>query len=308
MSLLLDRISTFSPSVAAAGFIKTMRRITLEDKPAFDRYLTAYPQRICDIPFGGIFAWNSVLPHYFCEFENHLIVAFVNRDQELKFLQPIGPTPGKILIFLAQSYEITSWVRIDHDIVASLPSISRYLFLDDRSQWDYIHFLPELRALEGRKWHSKRRCIQQCRAYNPVVRPLEESMFEACTELSRLWLLNKQASNDADTVSLATALRHFKTLQLSGIAVFIQGKLEAFAVGETLNPTTYLAHFLKANREYKGLFQYTFHELAKAIPESFTFLNQEQDLGMEGIRQAKELWYPTQYVHKCNMLPSNLYT
>ena len=304
LNQLTHRIPYITPAVSNANAFSValhMHPITLADKQLFDRYLQAYPPKISELTFTNLFSWNSVRPYYFCEFEKHLIVAFADQEGRLKFFQPVGPEPASIISLLIKTRRITSWIRMEESTIAFL-SLAGCAFSADRDNWDYLYSLPELRAIEGKKLHAKRRFINRCLEFHPVVRPMDESMLCGCEDVCRLWLLSKNSMVDADTKPLITALKHYKELNLSGIAVFIDNVLEAFCIGEALNPTTFVAHFLKANMERNGLFQFTLHEFAKSIPESFVTLNQEQDLGIEGLRTAKERWYPSNFVRKYEMI------
>jgi hypothetical protein len=62
----------------------------------------------------------------------------------------------------------------------------------------------------------------------------------------------------------------------------------ACAVGEPLNPSTFVEHFEKALPGYTGAYAYLLRAFAQSIPDGFPLLNREQDLGLEGLRRAKE--------------------
>jgi hypothetical protein len=57
-------------------------------------------------------------------------------------------------------------------------------------------------------------------------------------------------------------------------------------------------HFEKAIDEYKGIFQYINQSFAASLPESCLHINREQDLGDEGLRQAKLTYRPSGFVRK----------
>jgi hypothetical protein len=57
-------------------------------------------------------------------------------------------------------------------------------------------------------------------------------------------------------------------------------------------------HFEKANDRYKGVYQYINQEFAKTLPNYFKLVNREQDLGDEGLRQAKMTYRPSSFVKK----------
>jgi len=56
--------------------------------------------------------------------------------------------------------------------------------------------------------------------------------------------------------------------------------------------------FEKGLEEYKGIYQYINQAFAASLPESITHINREQDLGDEGLRQAKMTYRPSGFVRK----------
>jgi hypothetical protein len=94
------------------------------------------------------------------------------------------------------------------------------------------------------------------------------------------------------------ALQNMNALDFKGGVIQINEKVEAFALGEQLNPRTAVIHIEKANPAFDGLYQlinqeFCFHEW-KEIP----YINREQDLGEEGLRQAKLSYHPHHLVNK----------
>jgi hypothetical protein len=57
-------------------------------------------------------------------------------------------------------------------------------------------------------------------------------------------------------------------------------------------------HFEKAVDEYRGVYQFMNQAFAATLPRFFTFINREQDLGSEGLRQAKMTYRPCGFVKK----------
>ena len=77
-----------------------------------------------------------------------------------------------------------------------------------------------------------------------------------------------------------------------GVGIYINGKLEAFAIGEIISDNYAAEHFEKANDSFRGLYQLVCSEFCKSLPESVVFVNREEDMGLPGLRQAKEALKP----------------
>jgi hypothetical protein len=57
-------------------------------------------------------------------------------------------------------------------------------------------------------------------------------------------------------------------------------------------------HFEKGIDEYKGIYQYINQNFAASLDEHYVYINREQDLGDEGLRQAKMTYRPIGFVRK----------
>ena len=88
--------------------------------------------------------------------------------------------------------------------------------------------------------------------------------------------------------------------------IFIDGKLEAFSMG-ALNPRENMACISveKGNADIPGIYQIINQQfLIHEFPEA-ALVNREDDLGLEGLRRAKESYNPCGYARKYMLLQTN---
>ena len=79
----------------------------------------------------------------------------------------------------------------------------------------------------------------------------------------------------------------------------MDGRPAGYTLGEEIaGGTTYLIHFEKAVPGYKGLYQFINMSFAGILPDKYVTINREQDLGDEGLRQAKLSYRPCGFVKK----------
>jgi hypothetical protein len=91
---------------------------------------------------------------------------------------------------------------------------------------------------------------------------------------------------------------NFAELDLVGGAIRVDGEIQAFAIAEQLCPEMAVCHFEKALPGVQGLGQLINQWFALYGLASFTFVNREQDLGVPGLRQAKESYHPHHLIEK----------
>ena len=72
----------------------------------------------------------------------------------------------------------------------------------------------------------------------------------------------------------------------------MEGRVEAYALGELLNDQTALVHIEKANPEIKGLYAIINQQFCEKSWQDVPYVSREQDLGEPGLRKAKLSYYP----------------
>jgi len=173
----------------------------------------------------------------------------------------------------------------------------------DRSQSDYVYLVEDLMELKGRRYHRKRNHIKQFRdKYSYRYIPLIPERVPQCLQLEEEWcdLRHCEASPGLynESVAVKEAFTHFEDLGVKGGAILIDEKVEAFTLGEPLNSETVVIHIEKANPAYDGLYPAINQAFLEQEWSGYTYVNREQDLGEEGLRKAKESYFPHHMVNK----------
>jgi hypothetical protein len=119
------------------------------------------------------------------------------------------------------------------------------------------------------------------------------------------WCLSKNCNGSPslleENYTVLEAMQNFDKLGLSGGAVFVDGRLSAFTVGEKLNSQTWVTLFEKADSNVPGLYQYINQQLALEVSPKYPFINREQDLGERGLRAAKTSYRSHHMVEKSSL-------
>ena len=121
------------------------------------------------------------------------------------------------------------------------------------------------------------------------------------------WYERKQAEGDnsilLEKTALENALTHFDALELKGGVILVEGKVVAFSIGERLNEDTALIHFEKADTDYRGAYPIINQEFVKHAWSDVTYINREDDMGIEGLRKAKLSYQPDMMVEMYSAKP-----
>ena len=116
---------------------------------------------------------------------------------------------------------------------------------------------------------------------------------------------NKDAVNDENYDEYAAVKRafdNFEQLDFIGGALRVDGKIEAFTMGEALTSETFCTHIEKANTDIVGSYAAINNEFARNCLSSFKYVNREEDMGIEGLRKAKLSYYPAILLEKDNAI------
>ncbi|MDF1578747.1 MAG: phosphatidylglycerol lysyltransferase domain-containing protein [Desulfurivibrionaceae bacterium] len=274
-----------------------------------NRYLAAYPPVISEHTFTNLFAWRETKPIHLYETANTLIFLAktgICRNDELMIM---GPPAGKLNlaeVFRELGDRVIGGIRLTGTAVEGVANGS-YLINPDPDNSDYVYLVRDLAELKGRAYAKKRSQARQCRKhYDCIFEPITTDNLDECENLLARWCHSRDCAGDpglhGESRAIRTTLDHFTDFNLLGGAVRVDGTIEAFSIGERLNRDTAVCHFEKAMPEINGLNQLVNQWFAKYCLTGFKYINREQDLGIPGLRQAKESYHPDHLVEKFEVL------
>jgi len=173
-----------------------------------------------------------------------------------------------------------------------------YRLVADRDNFDYLYLRSDLAELAGRKYHKKRNLIHNFEHnYRHRIVPLGKNELPDAHRILDAWHELHQEHNDYRAAR--EALAHIERLQLCGSIVYSGETPIAFALGEGMaRHSMHVIHFEKAITTYRGIYQYLNKAYAALLPRHYHYINREQDMGDEGMRQAKMTYRPIRFVEK----------
>jgi len=94
------------------------------------------------------------------------------------------------------------------------------------------------------------------------------------------------------------ALENYDALGCIGGIVKVNGRYEGFTIGDALNGDTAVIYIEKANRGIHGLYPFINREFCEREWARMTYINREEDEGVEGLRKAKMSYHPVSMIEK----------
>jgi len=220
---------------------------------------------------------------------------------------PIGPWPSinwEKLPELAEGMQLTRVPELLTTILKQrLPG--RVHVEDDRNHWEYLYTAGDMSNLPGNRYHRKRNHVNAyAKAYGePDYRLLNVDVIEDILALSEEWCRWHECADSpvlaAENEAINQVIAHWGDFPyLIGGALYAQEQIVAFAVGEELDPGTVGVHFEKGRHGYRGVYQMVNCCFARSQKADVALLNRAQDLGEEGLRQAKQSYLPVDFLRK----------
>ena len=288
------------------------KNIKIEDKELYQRYLLDGKERGCEFSFGNLYLWgrqNATILY------DHLVL-FSQFNQKTVYPFPIGNGDKKAVLdeIIADAKErgiacrLTGLTGNDKDILEQLYP-GKFRFHCSRDSFDYVYAIDDLADLPGRTYQKKRNHCNRFRSEHPnyTVMPITEENISLVEEMVTTWYANRMAeAPESDFLMEQTAIykafHHYKELHMEGLILLDEGEILAMTLGSIVTPDTYDVHFEKGRNDVNGAYAVINQEFARYIRKKhphIRFLNREEDMGIEGLRIAKQRYYPHHMVEKC---------
>lgn len=285
--------------------------VRLEDRSLIERYTMPSGICNCDLAFANMYCWQEVYHSAWAEIGGFLVIRFqIDGGDRIGYMQPVGEGDfGPIIPQLredahahGQRLRIIGLTDEGREMIRRM-HVGQFAFESDRALEDYVYNAEDLRTLPGRRYQPKRNHINRFTAEYPDYHyeVLTRDRFDECMALEREWRKVHEGHTSelcAEQRAMQRGFEHFEELGLLGGSIYVGDRLVAFTFGSAVNDHTFDTHMEKADTEYDGAFTIINKLFAEHLPERFTLINREEDLGLDGLRRAKLSYHPAFLQHK----------
>jgi len=287
--------------------------ITLKDKTLLDSYIKQRNSQISEWTFTNIFAWRNYYKFRYTVIGGLLCLVAVPMKGEPFAMMPLGAMDGDNLNMALNELKAyflkNGWrpkfkkiskdeAEIFRNYVGSAEDI-----IYDRDNCDYVYLSSDMVNLRGKKFDGKRNHINRFRKNHTFEYvPLNSSHVDDCVRIMLGWCVEKkckcQHGEYCERFANMEVLENLDSLDCKGALIRADSSFEAFTVGEMLNSDTAVIHIEKANTKIDGLYTLVNQQFCEKEWKEAEFINREQDLGLEGLRKAKQSYNPIKLVDK----------
>jgi len=281
----------------------TFKSIELGDKAAIKPMLQNNCYHTGEYSFGNMIIWSELYrPEFAIEDDIFFVRGKIENktfyqlpvckdlkkgiDRLMELLERGESSPAIYGIPLAQMEQIERLY----------PGVFEFRYRRDRS--DYVYNKSDLADYPGRKYHAKRNYVNRfLKTFGEInSEPVSPENIDEIRDFQSRWLARTLENHDQSVLEENTAvlrcLDNFSELDMFGVLVRARGRVVAYGIGEMLCEKIAIQHIEKADYEIAGAYPVVTSEFAKSLPARVTYINREEDLGIEGLRKAKESLFP----------------
>ncbi|OFI06001.1 hypothetical protein CLOACE_13820 [Clostridium acetireducens DSM 10703] len=285
------------------------KKITLEDKKLFDKYIYPYKFLSCEYAFTTLYIWKDACDVQYTIYKDALIIKKQDFNGDYYFMTPLGYKDEdlKEILIKLKEYKIKNNMKymfkdLDESFVEKIKCFAceyekNVCIKEDRDNFDYLYEAEKLSKLSGKKLHNKKNHYNSfVKKYDYEVKDISnETVKNDVIETSENWYRendNKDKFLYYETIAIKDILNNFQLLDLKGIAVYVDNKVVAFSIGQKLNKDLAVIHIEKGDVNYKGVYSFINKTFIDKCFNDVKIINREQDLGIEGLRKAKLSYQP----------------
>ena len=284
------------------------RELQITDRPVLSALYSGAKGHGCEYSFTGMFLWGRQqiafvddVPLFFCRFGDWYTYQYPFTTPELiPYLLDDAKERGLTFRLFGLTAEEVQALEETYP--------NRFSYTAVRDSADYVYRIERLADLTGKKLQAKRNHCNRFEAAYPDYRviPLTTELLPRCRDFTERWYdahTEGGAEEDyvGERIAIARAFDNFEALHLEGILLETSDGMVAFSMGSHIRPDTFDVHFEKALAEVNGAYPMVNREFARLLHARYPelrWLNREDDMGIEGLRRAKESYFPDVLLEK----------
>lgn len=287
------------------------QHVNLSQKQDYESILLSCPERGCEYSFANMYLWSIQN----LTFLHGCAVRFSHFFGRSMYPYPLGFGDKRAVIeaIMEDAHQRGIPCRFTGITESDKAELERWFpgtfyIQPDRDSFDYVYEIDSLADLRGRKLQSKRNHFNQfCIQYpNHQVLPLTQEMIPQAKAFIHSWFVRRQETDPLgdyllENIAITRCLNHWGDLDMEGLLLMNDGQILALTVGSRLSPNTFDVHFEKAAENIRGAYtaiNCCFARYLRTKYPEITYLNREEDMGLEGLRTAKLSYRPHHFVEK----------
>lgn len=289
------------------------KKIELNDKPIFDKHYQQFPPNHSGELFTTMVSWGEYVEYRYTLIENSIII-LSKAPNEIILHPPSGEfnldlIKQVITLVIKENMTLGFIKKMEKNLLSkNFPSLT---FIEDRDYFDYVYRASDLAELPGTKYAKIRNRLNKfTKNFSYTTEEISEKNMNDVNEFLKRWCLWKDCKSNEllenERKAIMYSMLHFADLGLNGLALRIDGIIQAIAVYEKMNKDMIVVHFEKGSPDFDGIYKAINMETARRVQHFVPYINREEDLGIPGLRQAKLSYHPDHFIEIYNTSKESL--
>lgn len=296
--------------------------MVFSDKPLLDKYYAGGYYENSHFNFTNLFMWRHPFSIQLAAEDGVLFLKARWRERDMA-LQPISligdeglaAAVAKFKAYYAEQGKPLFFAGVEKNFADFLLDRfpDEFDIFPDTNNFDYVYSAESLIKLSGRKYHSKKNHLNAFYKNYPTAEylPITEDIVTLCKIELNGWYKERLRDEPDDPMlgyerqAIIEVLNNFADMNLKGGAIRLDGRIIAFTFGEQLNRDTAVIHVEKADPNVRGAYPAINQNFVANEWSHLTYINREEDMGLEGLRKAKESYKPVKMIEKFNAVCKN---
>ncbi|MDR2803543.1 MAG: phosphatidylglycerol lysyltransferase domain-containing protein [Treponema sp.] len=281
-------------------FFPDFTPVSLELKDTMHPALLRLKDGVSEFTFANLYLFRRRYNYKISQERNGNLIISGERDGKKFFTTPCAmPEKAVLEVLLA---DCDYWKCISDSVLQDRTAFLEELGLkvtEDRDNFDYLYNTSDLALLSGKKFHKKRNLVNAFLLSYPehYEKPLTSEYLPQTLDILDRWRQDK--GSEGDYVAARESLELSAEMGLEGMICFVNNRPAGYCLGEYVaGGSIFAIHFEKCIDEFKGIYQAINQFFAASLPAECAYINREQDLGDDGLRQAKMTYRPCGFVKK----------
>lgn len=282
--------------------------ISVDQITKIQRYLDLQQYEESNHNLVNMIIWIDWYPLFCVEEENYIILLGIHEGElfiymplcEEQYFEEAIVRAKSIFDKYGMKFVLSCFTPEEMDKVLKL--YPEYCACSARGSFDYVYSVEKLKTFSGKKLQKKRNhlnafYLEYGQRY--VYESLNEENVHECKQFLENWKVDvEDAYLQAERKGAMRVLNLFGKVDYKGGCIRIDGEVKAFAIGSKLSERMCQENIEKADSEIRGLYQAMMKEFLIHEFGDFEYVNREDDMDYDNIRQAKMAYNPEFLIEK----------
>ena len=284
------------------------KRISACDFERYNKYRAQDETNASEGVFMTMFIWDKYYNLSLAENGEFLFIRFDIKGKEPSYFFPIGNgnlenAINELLDYAKTRGEKLIFRLVNRENAQKLKELygERFSYKESRDSYDYIYLTEKMISLSGKKLHSKRNHLNYfLENYKyEYIKVTDAQLLEECAKKADSLVRAKEKNkNSFEAGAMQAYFENFFAFNQTGAVIKVDGDIAAMSFGEKLCEDTALIQIELADEKYRGAYQAINKLFCENEWSNLKYVNREEDMGIEGLRRAKESYQPEFLVEK----------